>query len=63
MIIFIYLKIAQIPSFLNNNDVIKFYESIFPFNKSAKSDEFIYISRRNANWRNIINETDFISTY
>ena len=58
---FYLFKDCQIPSFLNNNDVIKFYESIFPFNKSAKSDEFIYISRRNANWRNIINETDNIN--
>ena len=56
---FYLFKNSQIPSFLDINDVIKFYECVFPFNKSAKNDELIYISRRNANWRNIINETDF----
>ena len=56
---FYLFKDSQIPSFFDINNVIKFYECAFPFNKNTKSNDFIYISRRNANWRNIINESDF----
>ena len=56
---FYFCKNSQIPSFLKNIEVIKFYEYLFP--SSSNNKENIYISRRNAKWRQVVNETDFLS--
>ena len=54
---FYLFKNCKIPSFLNLESTIKFYNYIFPPKNNNKN--FLYISRRNAKWRKIINEGDF----
>jgi len=55
---FYLFKNCKMPSFLNFESLIKCYQFVFPANN--KNDEKIYISRRNANWRVILNESDYI---
>ena len=56
---FYLFKDCQIPSFFDFYNTMKIYRFIFPPTK--KNQQNIYISRRNANWRKIINEADFYS--
>ena len=54
---FYLFKNSQIPSFLDFNTTMKLSQFMFPSKKN--NTENIYISRRNANWRKVVNETDF----
>ena len=56
---FYLFKNSQIPCFLNLKDVMILYENNFQSNKSK--NKRIYISRRNAEWRKVVNETTLYS--
>jgi len=56
---FYLFKNSQIPGFISDSNVIKIYESLFKSNE--KNTGNIYITRRNAKWRQIINEVDYTS--
>ena len=54
---FYYCKNSKIPGFINKELTVRFYEYLFP--STSQSSENIYISRRNAKWRKVLNETDY----
>ena len=57
---FYLFKNSQIPGFLNIDKANKIYENFFStFSKPSKKNNKIYISRRNAKWRKVLNEGDF----
>ena len=52
---------SQIPAFLNFRDTMEVYQDMFRPSTDAKNN--IYVSRRNARWRRVINESDFYSDF
>lgn len=57
---FYFFRNSFVPSFLDLKGVIKLYQFFFPIFEKANMDN-IFISRRNARWRKIINENEFYS--